>query len=216
MAKELPAVPKVEVVAYTPEQVQDLVISGGDLGKLSVEQRADYLLRLCNQLGLNPLLKPFDFIPNGRGGLLLYANKSCASQLRVSNNISVVQLYAGPLMLGEEMVKDIYQIIVEASMPDGAGGKRVQVEVGAGYIGGLKGESLSNKVMHIMTKAIRRATLSIKGIGIPDESELEDQPQFAKEFEKRQSDIKRIEPTKPLDNPIKEAEIKADPALVGQ
>ena len=214
MAKEIPAARPIEAVEYTPEQVQDLVLSGGDLSKLTTEQRTDYLVRLCNQLGLNPLLKPFDFIPNGKGGLLLYANKSCAAQLRDAYNISIIQLYAGPLMYGEEMVKDVYQVIVLATMPSKEG-VRQQVEVGASYVGGLKGEALANKIMHTMTKATRRATLAIKGIGIPDESELEDQPQFQKDIAKRANDIKRIEVV-PLDNPIKEAEvIKVKAELVG-
>lgn len=222
----LPAAPPTAApVQYSQEQVRDMILSGGNIGNLTIAQRADYIANLCVELGLNPMLKPFDFIPDGKGGLVLYANKSCTSQLRDIHNISVKKLYSGPLQVGDADVTDVYMVEVEASCVDKDGGIRTQAEVGVSYIGGLKGADLANKLMHTWTKAIRRATLAIKGIGIPDEEELRDTPAFAAAFEKQAKEPRKIvspkelveaQPIKTLDKVEARAELKADPVLIGE
>lgn len=216
MAKELPTSVIPQAEPLTPQQVEDLILSGGDLSKITASQRAEFLAGLCAKLGLNPMLKPFDFIPNSKGNLILYANKSLAAQLREIHNISTKMDYAGPLQLGETSFNDIYMVVVTASMPDKNGGYRTQVEMGASFIGGLKGADLANKIMHTMTKATRRATLAIKGIGLPDESELEDTPSLSRAL--AGNSMKTIAPAKesPLDMKSLRADIKADPVLVGE
>jgi hypothetical protein len=58
---------------------------------------------------------------------------------------------------------------------------RTDAAKGAVNISGLKGEALANALMKAETKAKRRATLSICGLGFLDETEVEDIPASAKD-----------------------------------
>ena len=64
------------------------VLVGGDLSKLTPEQRVRYVGETCRSLGLNPLTRPFEFINLG-GKLVLYAKRDAADQLRKLNGIFV-------------------------------------------------------------------------------------------------------------------------------
>ena len=140
------------------------VLISGDLSKLSAADRMGYYQAVCNSLGLNPLTKPFDYITlNGR--LQLYALKACTDQLREKHNISIV-------ITNKEMVDDIYVVTAMATMPDG----RTDTDDGAVSVSGLRGEAHANALMKTVTKAKRRVTLSISGLGMLDESEAETIP----------------------------------------
>jgi len=140
------------------------VLISGDLSKLSPADRMGYYQAVCNSLGLNPLTKPFDYITlNGR--LQLYALKACTDQLREKHNISIV-------ITNKEMVDDIYVVTAMATMPDG----RTDTDDGAVSVSGLRGEAHANALMKTVTKAKRRVTLSISGLGMLDESEAETIP----------------------------------------
>ena len=55
------------------------VLLGGDLSKLTPEQRVAFYNRVCESLGLNPLTRPFEFIVlNGK--MTLYARKDATDQ----------------------------------------------------------------------------------------------------------------------------------------
>jgi len=140
------------------------VLISGDLSKLSPADRMGYYQAVCNSLGLNPLTKPFDYITlNGK--LQLYALKACTDQLREKHNISIV-------ITNKEMVDDIYVVTALATMPDG----RTDTDDGAVSVSGLRGEAHANALMKTVTKAKRRVTLSISGLGMLDESEAETIP----------------------------------------
>ena len=140
------------------------VLISGDLSKLSPADRMGYYQAVCNSLGLNPLTKPFDYITlNGR--LQLYALKACTDQLREKHSISIV-------ITNKEMVDDIYVVTAMATMPDG----RTDTDDGAVSVSGLRGEAHANALMKTVTKAKRRVTLSISGLGMLDESEAETIP----------------------------------------
>jgi hypothetical protein len=135
------------------------------LSKLQPDDRVRYYNAFCESLGLNPLTKPFDLITlNGK--LVLYAKKDCTEQLRKINGVSVRELSAS-------VQSDIY--IVRVSVVDGNG--REDISTGAVNIAGLKGDALANAIMKAETKAKRRATLSICGLGILDETEIETIPE---------------------------------------
>lgn len=144
--------------------IEKIVINGGDLGKLTPEERGKYYIEVCNSVGVNPLTEPFKFIVlNGK--LQMYATKACAEQLRKIHNIS--------LMLTEgKQVGDAYIVKAKALMPNG----RTDESSGAVSLTGLKGEAFSNALMKAETKAKRRVTLSICGLGYLDETEVEDIP----------------------------------------
>jgi hypothetical protein len=140
------------------------VLISGDLSKLSPADRMGYYQAVCNSLGLNPLTKPFDYITlNGK--LQLYALKAATDQLREKHNISIV-------ITNKEMVDDIYVVTAMATMPDG----RTDTDDGAVSVSGLRGEAHANALMKTVTKAKRRVTLSISGLGMLDESETETIP----------------------------------------
>jgi hypothetical protein len=60
-----------------------------------------------------------------------------------------------------------YVAVVEAFTPDG----RVEVETGAVSIRGASPSDVANGLMHAVTKAKRRATIAIVGVGFLDETE---------------------------------------------
>ncbi len=69
-------------------ELLEKVVIGGDLSKLSSEERLQYYNALCASLSLNPLTKPFDYIPlNGK--LTLYARKDATEQLRKVHKLIV-------------------------------------------------------------------------------------------------------------------------------
>lgn len=158
----------VAVMPQNRGEIMESVIVKGDLGKLTPEERAHYYARVCESVGLNPLTKPFEYITlNGK--LTLYARKDATDQLRTVHNVSVVDLT-------ETEREGVF--IVTAKVVNGNG--RTDMAKGAVNIAGLKGEALANALMKAETKAKRRATLSICGLGMLDETEIEDIPAEAK------------------------------------
>lgn len=133
----------------------------GDLSKLSSEQRMRYYGEVCQSLGLNPLSRPFEYVTlNGR--LVLYAKKDAGDQLRKIHGISIN-------IAGRERIEDVYIVTARATTPDG----RSDESTGVVSIANLKGDALANALMKAETKAKRRVTLSIVGLGWMDESELD-------------------------------------------
>lgn len=164
MSDEVQVVPKDEV---SEEAIAKLLMQG-DLSSLTMMQRAQFLFHFAKSQGLNPATKPFDLIVLNNK-LTLYANRTAADQLRKIHGITSKRLYAGPLMLGTECRPDVY--MVEFEVADKSG--RAEVHVGCVGIEGLKGEALSNAIMKCHTKALRRGTLSLGGLGFLDELEVE-------------------------------------------
>jgi hypothetical protein len=149
--------------------IMESVLIKGDLGKLTPEERVRYYGEVCRSVGLNPLTKPFEFITlNGK--LQLYALRTCADQLRKINGVSLE-------IVSREVANDILTIHVRAKLPDG----RTDEDLGAvSFPETLKGESRANAELKAVTKAKRRATLSICGLGWLDETEVADIPASAK------------------------------------
>lgn len=140
------------------------VITKGNLAMLSEQEKVMYYTKVCESVGLNPLTKPFEYITlNGK--LTLYALRSCTDQLRSIHKVSVEELT-------ETEREGVF--IVTAKVRNGDG--RTDVAKGAVSITGLKGEPLANALMKAETKAKRRATLSICGLGMLDETEVETIP----------------------------------------
>lgn len=146
------------------QNLLERVVVGGDLAQLSPADRLDYYARVCQSLGLNPLTRPFEYIVlNGR--LTLYARRDATDQLRRMHGVSCE-------ITSRERTDDVYVVAVRVTDRDG----RTDEATGAVPIAGLKGESLANALMKAETKAKRRATLSICGLGWIDETEIETIP----------------------------------------
>ncbi len=141
--------------------VMERVILEGDLSKLTPQERLTYYGKMCESLGLNPLTKPFQYIVV-KGKLTLYATKDCTEQLRKNHKVSIYSL-------ASNLIGHVYVVTAAGSTPDG----RQDSSTGAVDVDNLKGEELANAYMKAETKAKRRLTLSLCGLGIVDESEID-------------------------------------------
>jgi|SRR5580692_1553453 hypothetical protein len=138
------------------------LVLGGDLAKMNDGMKVDYYRRFCDSLGLNPLTQPFKIL-KFQGKEVLYATKDCTEQLRKLHGVSVIEL-------GSDFQPQVtYMVTCKVKDKDG----KTDVATGVVSIEGLKGEALANAMMKAETKAKRRATLSICGLGMLDESEIE-------------------------------------------
>lgn len=145
------------------DEMMEGLIAGGDLGKLNAGQRTEYYRAVCESIGVNPLTRPFEYITlNGK--LTLYARRDCTDQLRSLRGISVE-------ISSRTKVDDLY--VVTARAHDNA---RTDESIGAVSIERLSGEALANALMKAETKAKRRVTLSICGLGWSDETEVDSIP----------------------------------------
>lgn len=154
------AEPTAQPVQTAAQTIEDVLIRG-DLAKLTADQRTHYYLQVCNSLGLNPATKPFEFLTlNGK--LILYARKDATEQLRKRDSVSIQ-------IVGRELVDGVYAVTARAMLPSG----RTDEAIGAVQVEGLKGESRANAFMKAETKAKRRVTLSICGLGMLDETETD-------------------------------------------
>lgn len=153
-----------EMATVTVNDALERIIAQGDLGTLTPEQRTAYYRAVCESLGLNPLTRPFEYI-RLQGKLTLYARRDAADQLRRLHGISVE-------IVNRTKVDDLYVVTARASNRDG----RVDESIGAVSVAGLNGEALANALMKAETKAKRRVTLSLCGLGWSDETEVETIP----------------------------------------
>ncbi len=152
------------VATQDQNQIIEQVVVQGDLSRLRPEQRAQYYVRVCESLGVNPLTRPFEYIVlNGR--LTLYARRDCTDQLRRIHGINIS-------IVSRERMDDLY--IVTARATDRSG--RQDESTGVVSLAGLRGDALANALMKAETKAKRRVTLSLVGLGWLDETELETVP----------------------------------------
>lgn len=149
----------VDLAPPSPE-VMEKVLLTGDLATLSPNQRLSYYESVSRSLGLNPLTKPFEYITlNGK--LTLYARKDCTEQLRRRYNISLT-------ILSREITDGCIIVTAQAKMPNG----RQDESIGSVVLPS-SGEARANAMMKAETKAKRRVTLSICGLGMFDESEMD-------------------------------------------
>lgn len=144
--------------------VIEAVITKGDLAKLSPAEKTRYYAEVCRSVGLNPFTRPFEYISLS-GKLTLYARREATDQLRKMNGISLE-------VISREVIGDILTVHVRATDKTG----RTDEDFGSVNIAGQRGEALANCQMKAVTKAKRRVTLSISGLGFLDESELEGIP----------------------------------------
>jgi hypothetical protein len=144
-------------------QIEQVLVKG-DLAALTEAQRVSYYNSLCRSLGLNPLTQPFQYLTL-QGKLILYARRDATEQLRKIHGVSIERLE-------KERHDDLY--VVTAYARDASG--RTDASTGAVPLGTLKGEALANAIMKCETKAKRRVTLSICGLGLLDETEVDSVP----------------------------------------
>lgn len=181
---------KLLTTQSSSELIANLVLNG-DIAKMSNEMKVEYYNKLCHSLSLNPVTKPFQII-SFQGKTILYATKDCTDQLRKINKVSIVELN-----------QDIKEGLCISKCKVQDKDNRYDIATGCVNIAGIKGDALANAIMKSETKSKRRATLSICGLGILDESELDTMPTYTT------SDITQVT-TQPERNPFKEMEEAKD------
>lgn len=157
-------------------------VVGGNLAGMTPADRVSYAVQVCNSLGLNPATSPFKFIEvKGQKGaqIILYATKDATEQLRKRDNVSVE-------IVARETVGECYVVTARATIPGTP--PRIDESIGAVSIKGQAGDFLCNSIMKAETKAKRRVTLSICGLGFLDESEVETIP-GARQIEDQQAPV---------------------------
>jgi len=179
----------------SPEIINSLILTG-DMSALKPAQQTQYYNSICQLIGISPLTQPFAIIVY-QGKKTLYARKDCAQQLCNTRKISTE-------ITKTEKDELVYTTHVRATMPDG----RKTDDIGSVGISGVKGQDLANLYMKSATKAKRRAVLALCGLGMPDESEVEDfnpTPQADTSKSKVEKIVNQVEEAQ-----VTKAEVKED------
>lgn len=149
-----------ETKKVVPQEVIESLVLKGDLSKMDDKARVNYYKYVCDSLGLNSLTQPFQILKlNGKE--TLYATKDCTEQLRRLYGVSVIESNTqieGNLCITKVRVQD------NTGRYDTSTGVTVLPSESTGK---------ANAIMKAETKAKRRATLSICGLGMLEESELD-------------------------------------------
>lgn len=171
-------------ITNNPHSIVEAVIAAGDLSKLTPDQRNTYYLTVCQSIGLNPMTRPFEYIVlNGK--LTLYARKDATDQLRSIRNVSITRC--------DVSLSDPDYVIVTTEARDASG--RTDIDVGVVSRKDMRGD-LGNVIMKSVTKSKRRVTLSLCGLGMLDETEVETIPEAKPFTEKPAAQIE----AKPVDD----------------
>lgn len=157
--------------------VIEKVVMNGSLAKLTPAERYEYYEQVCESVGLNPVTRPFSYLELD-GKLVLYANTDATDQLRKLHNISIT-------IVNREQIGDVYCVTARAETGDGRSDESIGAvpllkeekvwdagerrKVKTGNILPLTSEEMANAIMKAETKAKRRVTLSLIGLGMMDE-----------------------------------------------
>ena len=158
---------KIDLDEHTAAKVVESLVLRGDLSGLGPRERANHYIAVCHGLGLNPASKPLDYLKlNGKE--ILYPNKGATDQLAAIHKVTR-EIIDGPKVMDLAGTKLVYALC-RASLPGG----RFETSVATVPL-----VDPVNVLMKVETKAKRRATLSILGLGMLDEMELETIPASA-------------------------------------
>ncbi|MCX7619138.1 MAG: hypothetical protein N2041_14570, partial [Tepidiforma sp.] len=140
----------------------------GDISALSPAERAKYYVQMCESLGLTAATQPFAILRlNGKE--ILYPTRGATDQLAAIHKLNR-EIIDGPKVIDVAGTKMIYAMC-RATHPNG----RSETAVATVPV-----SDPLNALMKAETKAKRRATLSILGLGMLDESELDTIPERAR------------------------------------
>ena len=153
----------------TAGKVIESIVLRGDLSALGPAERARFYVQMCEGLGLNPNAQPFSFLRlNGKE--VLYATRGATDQLAAIHKLNR-EIVDGPKVIDLAGTKLIYAVC-RATHPNG------RIETATATVPLI---DPVNVLMKCETKAKRRATLSILGLAMLDEMELETIAAAAKE-----------------------------------
>jgi hypothetical protein len=166
--------PARQSTALTLAELKSMVMDG-DFSKLSKAQRDQYIELFCAERGLDWKSGPFKWLMlNGK--LVPYATRDCADQLRRINGVSIA-------ITAETYDRGLLTVHVRATDKTG----RTDEDYGTvPWSEKMAPEFAANMKLKAVTKAKRRVTLSISGLGWLDETEVEDIPAEAKTIPHRE------------------------------
>ena len=151
------------------QDIMNKIILKGDTSGLNEQEKLQYYGAMCERLGIDPMTQPFQLL-NLLGKQVLYCTKGGAEQLNKIYGVSHE-------IKKKESINDTHVVEVRASMWDkDSKGVRFTDEVGIVSIRGMSGDMLVNAMLKSVTKAKRRATLALLGLGMLDETEAETIP----------------------------------------
>ncbi len=197
-----PSTPAQSLATLSPETLNAL-ITNGDCKSLTVAQRTEFYRVRCERAGLDPAAQPFEYLTlNGK--MILYARKACTDQLASIHKIRTT-------ITSQVTESDMRVVTCRAEAADG----RVNEDVGVVGVAGLKGEALGNAMMKAVTKAKRRTILSLCGLGMLDESEVETIPGAirADPVTGEVAPMVVQPPAKPREKPARTVHVEADPKM---
>lgn len=169
LAKTKPADGALALDASTQAKMVESLVIRGDMSGLSPGDRARYYVHMCESLGLNPASQPFEYLRlNGKE--ILYAKRGATDQLAANHKLDR-EIIDGPKVIDLAGTKLVYAV-ARAKHPNG----RVETSVATVPL-----VDPVNVLMKCETKAKRRVTLSILGLGILDEAEMDTIPDAVKE-----------------------------------
>ena len=138
------------------------ILARGNISSLSEEEKTQYYLELCYALKLDPRFRPVDFIEGKGNSLTPYLNKGATDALARAGSIQRITVVQ-PKVIELDSVKCV-MCVARATDPSGRYEERIATALLRNH---------ENILMRVETKAYRRATLAVLGIGMLDESELD-------------------------------------------
>lgn len=154
------------------QRVAESLVLKGDISGLTAEERTRFYLSLCEQLGLNPATQPLAILRlNGKE--VLYPTRGATDQLAAIHRLNR-EIIDGPKVIDVAGNKIIFAV-ARITHPNG------RIETATAMVAlPAGGENICNAFLKTETKAKRRGTLSILGLGMLDETEIESIPAAAK------------------------------------
>lgn len=136
----------------------------GDFSVLSNEERNIFVEHICETYGLDKSSVPVRFVTDNKSKKVIpYLARTATDQLRMNLNISVIEQNV-------QFSPNGIACIVTVKVQDDKG--RTDMDVGSVFLGNATGDDYAKQIMSCVTKAKRRATISLSGIGILDEAEI--------------------------------------------
>jgi hypothetical protein len=172
-----------ELPRHDPAALMEQVLVKGDLSNLTKEELAQYVVTVCQSVGINPLTKPFEVLELD-GKLVLYPNRGATDQ--------IAKLYGvDRKIVSREVVDGIYVVTAQATDRQGRTDEAIgavpivkedgaweRTNTGKNYFRGngtfrpLSPGDKANAMMKAETKAKRRAILSLIGLPLYDDAEF--------------------------------------------
>lgn len=136
-----------------------------DLEPLTETQRQEYVVNLCQHMGIPPELNLVMLTyldeEDGPRRLVPWVKRGGTEIIRNNKGINISEITS-------KEVGGSFVVTARATNTDG----RQEIAVGSKWISGLTGKDLDDAIMTAQTRACRRVTLQFVGAGVLDESEI--------------------------------------------